>query len=306
MKILFAPLKGLTDAHFRSFFFRHFHGFDGAVAPFLLSSEDEALRAQREGTAGPVPLIPQLLGNRTEQLISFAGLLRDEGFDRFNLNLGCPARVVIKKSKGSALLAEPERLSSLLTELSSQSPLPFSVKTRLGYYDTNELRPQLKNWKDLPITELIIHARSAVQGYTGPVNREETLLCAREWGRPIIYNGDICDREDYDRIIALLKENLSGVMIGRGIFHNPFLAEEIKKGTSLEWAEKRERFIDFHEDISGEMRTRPKSFARLKGLWTYFSSFARIPPGELERMKRIDDPDLFCREAKGWVSANLR
>jgi len=306
VKILFAPLKGLTDAHFRSFFLRHFSGFDGAVAPFLLSSEDEAIRAQREGSSGPVPLIPQLLGNNPEQLIHFSELLKGDGFTEFNLNLGCPAPVVVKKSKGSALLAEPDRLLELLGELSRRSALPFSLKTRLGYYGTKELRPQLRRWRALPLGELIIHGRSARQVYSGRVDREETALCAREWGRPIIFNGDIVSRESYESLLEQMGDDLSGIMIGRGIFHNPFLAEEIKGGADLEKEEKRERFLAFHREISSEMAGRPKSFARLKGLWTYFASFARIPPEEMERMKRLDDPARFCREAEERVALNLR
>ncbi|MDC7219325.1 MAG: tRNA-dihydrouridine synthase family protein [Spirochaetales bacterium] len=301
MKLLFAPLKGLTDAHFRSFYFKHFGGFDLAVAPFLLSSEDEALKAQREGTSLNVPLVPQLLGNSAEGLASFSRLLKDHGFSRFNLNLGCPAPVVIKKSKGAALLAEPDYLLSLLEDLCERSALPFSVKTRLGYNNIDELRPQLKKWRTLPIEELILHGRSARQVYKGEVHREEMIRCAQEWGKPIIYNGDVTTLKGYEEIVEEMGKLISGVMIGRGIFYNPFIAEEIRKGSSLPNEEKRERFIEFHRDIAGEMGTRPKSFARLKGLWSYFTHFARIPAEELAKLKRLDDPALFSKETEKWV-----
>ncbi|MDC7222672.1 MAG: tRNA-dihydrouridine synthase family protein [Spirochaetales bacterium] len=302
MKLLFAPLKGLTDAHFRSFYFRHFSGFHAAVAPFLLSSEDEALKAQREGSQISVPLIPQLLGNRIDRLVSFSQLLKDHGFSEYNLNLGCPAPVVVKKSKGSALLTDPVYLQGLLEELCEMSALPFSIKTRLGYENTEQLRPQLKHWNKLPITELIIHGRSARQGYTGKVNWEETARCADEWGREIICNGDITDLEIYGELKETMSHRLGGIMIGRGIFYNPFIAEEIQRNAPLTGEEKRDRFLTFHRDISGEMGTRPKSFSRLKGLWTYFARFVSLPEGELEKMKRLDDPARFCEEAEKWIA----
>jgi tRNA-dihydrouridine synthase B len=301
MKLLFAPLKGLTDAHFRSFYFKHFGGFDEAIAPFLISSEDDAIKAQREGGQIELPLIPQLLGNKVEKLIDYSRLLKKHGFSEYNLNLGCPAPLVIKKSKGAALLGEPDFLLALLTELAENSALPFSLKTRLGYNNTSELFPQLKDWRNLPVTNLIIHGRSARQIYKGEVNREEFIRCADEWGKPVIFNGDVTSPKIYEQIVKEMGDRIEGVMIGRGIFYNPFIAEEIKKGTFLKAEEKRERFIDFHRDISGEMGTRPKSFARLKGMWTHFSLFASLPKRELDRMKRLDDPVQFCKEAEKWI-----
>ena len=306
MKLLFAPLKGLTDAHFRSFFFKHFSGFDGAVAPFLLSSEDEAIKAQREGGSIPIPLIPQLLGENSKRLVPFTRLLKAHGFDRFNLNVGCPAPVVVRKSKGAALLTEPDALLRLLEDLAEQSALPFSVKTRLGYREKSELRSQLPRWRSLPLTGLIIHGRTAEQGYRGTADWDEIARCAEAWGKPVIFNGDITTQGDYSLLKSRTGGHPEGLMIGRGIFYNPFIAEEIKKGCPLDSREKCDRFIAFHRDLAGEMGTRPKSFARLKGLWTYFSRFAGIPDTELEKLKRLDDPQLFRDETEKWVRANLR
>ena len=306
MKLLFAPLKGLTDAHFRSFFFSHFSGFDGAVAPFLLSSEDEAIKAQREGGSIPVPLIPQLMGQRSDRLIPFTRLLKEHGFEGFNLNLGCPAPVVIRKNKGSALLSEPQALLELLTELSAESALPFSVKTRIGYSGKDELRNQLPRWRSFPLTDLIIHGRTAEQFYSGSVDWSEIARCADVWGKPVIFNGDITTCADYETLTREMGDLMEGAMIGRGVFYNPFLAEEIRKGGSLPVKEKRDRFIEFHRDLADEMGTRPKSFARLKGLWTYFSRFAGIPAPELEKLKRLDDPLLFRENTEKWIRANLR
>lgn len=292
MEIYFAPLKGLTDAHFRSFYFSHFSGFDYAVAPFLLSSEDDTVKAARGGSPAGPELIPQLLDNDAARLSRFAAYLKDQGFTRFNLNLGCPARVALKKSKGSALLAEPERLLSLLKALARESPLPFSVKTRLGYSRRDELLPQLERWKPFVTEDLIIHGRSALQGYDGRADWENVKRCARAWERPVIYNGDIRAPGDGEKLAEEMGPLVKGVMIGRGIFHNPFIGEEMRRG-SLDGRTKAERFLAFHEDLAEEMGSRPKSFARLKGLWTYFSRFAGLTPEELDDLKHMTDPREF-------------
>jgi tRNA-dihydrouridine synthase B len=301
MDLYFAPLKGLTDAHFRSFYFKHFFGFDYAIAPFLISTGDGEIKSQRDKQEGVPELIPQLLGNRTDKIIRFTRILEDNHFSNFNLNLGCPAPVVIKKNKGAALLSEPDYLYNLLKELSEDSPLPFSIKTRLGYNNRQELLPQLKKWKNLEIRDLIIHARSARQVYKGETDWVRFKECAQLWEKPIIYNGDIRSPQDYQRLTDVMGESLKGVMLGRGIFSNPFIAEEIKKGTILDEKEKGERFLAFHRDISEEMNRRPKSFARLKGLWSYFSDFAHMSKEELETLKRYSDPERFCREAETYV-----
>jgi tRNA-dihydrouridine synthase B len=301
MNLYFAPLKGLTDAHFRSFYFKHFGGFDFAVAPFLLSSEDDAIKNPVDSPKQKPFLIPQLLGNRAENIIHFSHILKERGFTSYNLNLGCPAPVVIKKSKGAALLADPDFLWELLCELNEKSILPFSIKTRLGYRNQDELLPQLSRWKTMGKRDLIIHARSASQMYRGKTDWERFAACAETWEHPVIYNGDITSLQVYNSLIDKLGNRLSGVMIGRGIFGNPFIAEEIQKGIPLNDQIKAQRFLIFHRDISGEMSTRSKSFARLKGLWSYFAEFARLSQEELNRLKRLNNPEEFCLKAENHI-----
>lgn len=287
-----APIRGLTDALFRETLYRHFAGFDAAVAPFINPQrsslyEDNMLRDVLPQHNGGLPLVPQLLHTDPEQFLVLAGRLAELGYSHINWNLGCPAPMVARKKRGSGLLPYPEKIVSILTKIMPQLGIELSIKTRLGFHDPAELPALLPALDDFPVKEIIIHTRLGRQLYKGPTDPDGFADCRKKSSHPFVYNGDINDLETF-RMLAARFPNIERWMIGRGALANPFLAEEIK-GYPVEPAEARKaRIFAFHAELYARYTDRLSGpghvLGRVKQLWSYLiTSF----PGQEKVLKKI-------------------
>ena len=175
MKLYFAPLEGITDHIYRRLHRRYFPGVDMYFTPFLSPTQNhifpprELRQIAPENNAG-VPLTPQLLTKDAGDFLWAANALADMGYEEVNLNVGCPSGTVTAKGKGAGLLADLDSLRRLLDGIFAAVPMKVSVKTRLGVRDPAEFGPILDIYNDYPISELIIHARTAKEMYEGPVH----------------------------------------------------------------------------------------------------------------------------------------
>lgn len=285
-----APIRGLTDALFRETLYRHFAGFDAAVAPFINPQrsslyEDNMLRDVLPQHNGGLPLVPQLLHTDPEQFLVLAGRLAELGYSHINWNLGCPAPMVARKKRGSGLLPYPEEIVSILTKIMPQLGIELSIKTRLGFHDPAELPALLPALDDFPVKEIIIHTRLGKQLYKGPTSPDGFADCRKKSSHPFVYNGDINDLETF-RMLAARFPNIERWMIGRGALANPFLAEEIKGYPPAE--ARKARIFAFHAELYARYTDRLSGpghvLGRVKQLWSYLiTSF----PGQEKVLKKI-------------------
>ena len=160
----FAPMEGVTGRLFREAHRAIFSGVDRYYMPFLSPTRDHVFtpRELRElwGGQGPEPdTVPQLLTRSSEDFLWAATALRDMGYGEVNLNLGCPSGTVTAKGKGAGFLARPQELERFLDQIFARSPLPVSIKTRLGMEREEEFPPLLSLFSRYPVHELIIHPR---------------------------------------------------------------------------------------------------------------------------------------------------
>ena len=164
MRYYMAPLEGITDSIYRSLHWKYFPGLDRYYTPFFSPTVHRAL-TNREARELPqadtldFTVIPQVLTKSAEDFLWFAGVCRDLGYTEVNLNLGCPSGTVTAKGKGSGMLKDPEGLDAFLHDVFNRSPLPVSVKTRLGLEDPAEFPKLLEIYNRYPIRELTIHPR---------------------------------------------------------------------------------------------------------------------------------------------------
>ncbi len=225
MLYYFAPLEGITDAAFRRIHHTYFPGVDRYYTPFFSPTVHRALtpREARElpeaGEIG-VRVVPQLLTKVPEDFLWMAGQCRDRGYDEVNLNLGCPSGTVTAKGKGSGMLRDTDALQVFLDAIFTSSPLPVSIKTRIGFESPEEFPQLLEIFNRYPIRELTVHPRVRSAFYKGPVNMEAFDFCMRESKNPVCYNGDITSK---DQTAALQQKHpqLQAVMIGRGLVGDP-------------------------------------------------------------------------------------
>ena len=226
MRHYFAPLEGLTDAAFRRIHHTYFPGgVDRYYTPFFSPTVHRALTPREARELPPadtldVTVIPQLLTKVAEDFIWMAGQCRDLGYEEVNLNLGCPSGTVTAKGKGSGMLRDLDGLDAFLEAIFRDSPLPVSVKTRIGFSDPAEFPALLEVLNRYPIQELTVHPRVRTAFYKGSVDMDMFRLAMAESKNPLCYNGDITCTEDI-RALEAEYPRLQAVMIGRGLIADP-------------------------------------------------------------------------------------
>lgn len=252
MQIYFAPLESITGYVFRNVYEEYYGGIDRYFTPFITATDSRRLRNKEMRDILPENnqvgcLIPQIMSNRAEEFLRVADQMAEFGYDTVNLNLGCPARTVVSKGKGSGFLARTVALDRFLEEIYRECPLKISIKTRLGVDDPEEFPEIIDIYNKYPVEELIIHPRVQKDYYKNTPNLDMFAEAVRRCNMPLCYNGDICSLEDYERIRERFPE-VSRMMIGRGLLAHPELALQIQE---REAARMPEKTVDPQEQTTG-------------------------------------------------------
>jgi len=297
--LILAPMRGITTMHYRQAFVRHFHGLDIGMAPFIPTVKAERIHPRLlqdilpENNTG-LPLIPQLIGNNAADFVQMTKALHGLGYEEVNWNLGCPHKPIRNKRRGSGLLPYPEAVEAFLDDVFRESPCRVSIKVRLGVADRSELMNLIPRLNRFPLSEVIIHARTAEQMYDGTVDLDAFEEAYKALDLPVCYNGDSYLLEDYERIHMRFPD-IHRIMIGRGLLANPFLCEEIKNIAQRRQAAKNpdhetlpaaplrlgenhnhvERIIRFHDDLVAAyeaiLHGDHPVLGKMKEFWTYQS-----------------------------------
>lgn len=273
MKLIFAPMEGISTYIYRRLHARFFAGVEEYFAPFIApdgsgSFKSSALRDILPENNRDITLIPQLLVNRSEPFVHVAGELAAMGYGEVNLNIGCPSSTVVAKHKGSGMLLDLEGLDRCLNEIFSRSPLAVSIKTRMGLESTEEFPRILEIYKKYPLKRLIIHARARSGMYRSPVDIQGFLSCLDSCPWPLWYNGDLFS-PDCATLWDMAGDRLAGLMLGRGAVADPALPRALNGGPALSVPEL-ENFhgalLSAYLEAGYDGRS---AMARLKELWFY-------------------------------------
>jgi len=299
--IILAPLHGYTEAPFRNALAQCFEGYDEAIAPFISLSPAERVNPRRLHDLLPakntrLTVIPQILGNEPQLFIAMANALGELGYDRINLNMGCPKKAIAAKHRGSGLLPHPQLIHDILSEVIPHIPQRPSVKLRLGRNNPDEIYPVIKVLNQFPLEAVIIHPRIGIDLYEVKADVDRFEAAMQLINHPVIYNGDIFSLTDYQRIAARFP-SITSFMIGRGVFANPFLAEQIKGIKTLTPEEQRHRFIHFIAVLMHALKSESRSprflFSRMKDYWGFFSYLFTDSEQIYQQLVRIQDETLF-------------
>ncbi len=225
MRYYFAPMEGLTDSVYRRLHHKYFGGVDRYYMPFFSPTMHKTLtpREQRElpdANSENFAAIPQILTKHSEDFLWAAEVCKDQGYAEVNLNLGCPSGTVVAKGKGSGLLRDPDALDGFLSEIFAKSPIPISIKTRLGLEDSTEFPAILEILNRYPIHELTIHPRVRKQFYNGDVDQEMFRYATANSKNPLCYNGDLNTPADISNFARKFPQ-VEAVMLGRGLIADP-------------------------------------------------------------------------------------
>jgi len=301
MKIYFAPLEGVTSAAYRTAHRRHFPGVDKYYAPFISPTVHHVLTPREQRDILPehnegIPLVPQLLTKNPVDFLWAAGDLAAMGYREVNLNLGCPSGTVVSKGKGAGFLAHPEELERFLDEIFAHSPLPISIKTRLGVQDPEEFGPILELYHRYPVAELTIHPRVQKQMYRGEVCLDAFARAAQQCRLPLCYNGDLNTVEDIAAHAARFP-HIQPVMLGRGLVADPALASRAAGGPTADRATLEAFHQDLFEGFAQSMKSQRNAMLRLKEIWFYHINLFDDHEKHIKRLRKATDVSEFLAAA---------
>jgi tRNA-dihydrouridine synthase len=282
---ILAPMEAVTDVVFRhvvakaarpDIFFTEFTN----AASYCSERGEHSTRGRLAFTSDEHPMVAQIWGSRPDNFSQMAKGLAAAGYKGIDINMGCPDKAVVRSGGGSGLILEPE-LAAELIAAAKEGGLPVSVKTRLGYSNTDEWRDWLTHLFQQDVVNLTIHLRtrkemSKVDAHFEIIPEIKKLRDEIAPQTLLTINGDIRDHQHGQELVE--KYGIDGVMIGRGIFTNPFAFEaEPTQHSREELLDLLRLQLDLHDKYSLELGER-----RFEPLKRFFKIYVREFDGASE------------------------
>lgn len=287
---ILAPMEAVTDVVFRhvvtaagrpDVYFTEFVSTDGFCSP----KGRHSTRGRLAFSTDEEPIVAQIWGDKPEHFREMAHGLKELGYQAIDINMGCPAKDVVKKGAGSGLIRTPNVAAEIIAA-TKEAGLPVSVKTRLGDVRVDEWRDWLTHILQQDVVNLTIHLRtrkemSKVDAHYDLIPEIKKLRNEIAPQTLLTINGDVRDRQHGLELVE--KYGIDGVMIGRGIFHNPYAFEkEPREHTQQERLDLLRLQLDLYDKYSQELETRP--FDPLK---RFFKIYVRDFEGASELREQL-------------------
>lgn len=289
MQIYFAPLEGVTGYVFRNAYEKYYGGIDKYFTPFISPHTKKLMDTREKRDILPenntgLYVVPQVLTNKAEELIDISKRLKEEyGYEEINLNLGCPSKTVTSKGKGSGFLETPDQMEEFFDRFFKVADVKLSIKTRIGYWETEEAEKLFRLYETFQFEEVIVHPRLGSEMYKGTPHYDVFEEYQEKTKHSLCYNGDINSLEQLQKFDNKWK-NCDKYMLGRGLIARPGM---------LTGKEDKETFLKFHDEIlagydaymSGDRNT----LFKMKELWTWWA--VQFPEQEkiLKQIKKTNN-----------------
>ncbi|MGX7125849.1 tRNA dihydrouridine synthase [Enterococcus viikkiensis] len=276
-----APMEDVTDVVFRhvvkaagapDVFFTEFTNSDSFCHPDGIDS----VRGRLTFTEDEQPMVAHIWGDKPEFFREMSMALAEMGFKGIDINMGCPVPNVAERGKGSGLILRPEVAAELI-EAAKAGGLPVSVKTRIGFTEKDELEAWISHLLKQDIANLSVHMRTRKEMSKVDAHWDliPEIVKLRDEIAPqtlITINGDILDRQMGLELAE--KYGVDGIMIGRGIFKNPYAFEkEAKEHTPKEMMDLLRLQLDLQDQFAEQV---PRSIV---GLHRFFKIYVKSFPG---------------------------
>ncbi len=225
-------MAGVTDTVFRRFM-RNLGGCGLIMTEFtsadgVLRKKDQKAKRYLHFYEDEHPISAQLFGSDPKVMAEAARLVEGLGFDLVDLNLGCPAKKVVKCNGGSGLLRDLPAIGRIFAAVRAAVTIPFTVKFRAGWNDEEIVCVELARMaEDCGLGAVALHARTREMGYSGNARWEWIAAIKDAVKIPVIGNGDIRSPEDACAMVT--QTDCDAVMIGRSAPSNPWIFRQIEQ-----------------------------------------------------------------------------
>jgi nifR3 family TIM-barrel protein len=228
--LVLAPMAGITDTVFR----RVIRGLGGCGLIMTEFTSSEGITRSAAKTLrylyfrdGERPITAQLFGADPQVMARAAAMVQDLGFDIVDVNLGCPAKKVVKCG-GSGLLRDLPLLKEILCAVRAAVTIPLTIKIRSGWDDNSIVAAEVARMaEDLGVEAIAVHPRTRMQGLNGAANWTLIAEVKQAVRIPVIGNGDVRAPEDAVRMVE--ETGCDAVMIGRAAATNPWIFRQIQQ-----------------------------------------------------------------------------
>jgi tRNA-dihydrouridine synthase B len=227
-----APMAGVTDTVFRRFI-RNLDGCGLIMTEFtsadgVLRKKDQKAKRYLHFYEDEHPISAQLFGSDPAVMAEAAKMVEGLGFDIVDLNLGCPAKKVVKCNGGSGLLRDLPAIGKIFEAVRAAVTIPFTVKFRAGWNDDEIVCVELARMAEsCGLAAVALHARTREMGYSGNARWEWIAAVKDAVKIPVIGNGDIRSPEDACAMVT--QTGCDAVMIGRTAPSNPWIFRQIQQ-----------------------------------------------------------------------------
>ena len=294
-----APMYDVTDEAFRRIIVKYSHPdviFTEFVSVDGLTHPDgrEKLMHHLWFDESERPIVAQVFGTQPKNFETIAKLCRELGFDGIDINMGCPEKNIVNQGAGAYLIQEPNLAKDIISAtLSGAGNMPVSVKTRIGF-NKDEIDSWLPNILEMKVAALTVHLRTRKEMSKVPAQWEkmQQIVEIKNDISPetkLLGNGDIVSVKQGKKII--LETGCDGVMIGRGVFGNPWLfTDDIENIT----VERRLQVMVEHTQLFMELFAGIKNFAIMK---KHYKAYANgFENASVLRAKLMEAPDADAVE----------
>ncbi|MDF2378663.1 MAG: tRNA-dihydrouridine synthase [Candidatus Gracilibacteria bacterium] len=242
--VILSPMSGYTDSPFKQIV-RSVSPKTVLMTEFLsvdaiYYQSDKTFRMM-EFAEEETPVILQVFGKEPERFVHAAKIAEKMGYDGIDINMGCPAKKVIRSDHGSALVKIKNRCVAMdiVAAMASSVKIPVSVKTRIGWDNFDDLIDFSKALERHGCAALSVHGRTTKQAYLGKANWDPIYELKKHLSIPVFGNGDVTS-------VATFREKLGpldGVLIGRGSFGDPWIFRDVH-----EYIDHPEQYADMSDE----------------------------------------------------------
>lgn len=276
-----APLQGYTEVEYRRAW-RDVYGCSDVImyTPFVRVEHGEVCRRTMRDVMSelnaPEGVVPQIIVGSEAEFDMLSKTLKDSGFSRIDINMGCPFTPQLKRSRGAASVCNIPLIRSIASRIEADSDCVYSVKMRAGLTDHSQWREAVEILNDVPLSHITMHPRIASDQYRGKARHDVFAEFASLCRHRTVYNGDISEPSQIHNIIEEIG-GVHGVMAGRGLLSRPSLFAEYTQGAEWTETERVQAILRLHSRYRMLLEKRIQGgdhqlLGKLKPFWEYLEN----------------------------------